>query len=286
MRTGPALVGGRAVSAVAIAASRRRRGIRGSLARLGFSARRRARFALMLAALTWGVIREAARPSSWRRTVRAEFRRALRQAVSGGVMPVLVTAALIGIAMVSQALYWIEEAGQSALLGPVIVTVLMREIAPVLVGLILLGRSGMVTVSEIGALQTGGQVRALEAQGLDPFQVLLLPRATALALASFTLGMVFVVASLITGFMVGSLVGAVKLSLLSFLDRVLLALHPPDFVALPAKLMLIGLLVALSAGLTGLTARPRDDAATLLPRGFVRGVLAVLFASIVLSLVV
>ncbi|MBV8167310.1 MAG: ABC transporter permease [Alphaproteobacteria bacterium] len=274
------------MSDVALGVGRRRRGIRGTLARLGFSARRRARFALMLAALTWGVIREAARPSSWRRTVRAEFGRALRQAVSGGVMPVLVTAALIGIAMVSQALYWIEESGQSALLGPVIVTVLMREIAPVLVGLILLGRSGMVAVSEIGALQLGGQVRALEAQGLDPFQILLLPRATALALASFTLGMVFVVASLLTGFMVGSVVGAVKLSLFSFLDSVLLALHPPDFVALPAKLMLIGLLVALSAGLTGLTARPRDDAATLLPRGFVRGVLAVLFASIVLSLVV
>src|SRR5213075_1804789 len=99
-----------------------------------------------------------------------------------------------------------------------------------------LGRSGMVALAEIGALQTGGQIRALEAQGVDPFQVLLLPRAIALAIASFTLGMVFIVTALLAGFMIGSLVGAVKLSLLGFLDRVLLAMHPPDFLALPAKL--------------------------------------------------
>jgi phospholipid/cholesterol/gamma-HCH transport system permease protein len=266
--------------------NRRRTGVVALLARLGWSVRRRTRFALMLAALTWGVVREAVRPASWRRTVRTEFGRALRQAVAGGVLPVVVTAGLIGVAMVSQALYWIEEAGQSNLIGPVLVTVLMREIAPVLVGLILLGRSGMVAVAEIGGLQIGGQVRALEAQGIDPFMLLLLPRATALAVASFTLGMVFVVVALLTGFMIGSVVGAVKLSIFGFLERVLLALHPPDFVALPAKLMLIGLLVSLSAGLTGLTATPRDDYARLLPRGFVRGVLAVLFASITLSLVI
>jgi phospholipid/cholesterol/gamma-HCH transport system permease protein len=266
--------------------ARRPGGFRRVLARIGRGTRRRARFGLMLAALTWGVVREAARPSSWRRTVRAEFGRALRQAVAGGVAPVVVTAGLIGVAMVSQAIFWIEETGQSNLIGPVFVTVLMREVGPVLVGLILLGRSGMVALAEIGALRTGGQIRALEAQGVDPFLVLLLPRATALAVASFTLGMVFIVTALLAGFMIGSLVGAVKLSLLGFLDRVMLAMHPPDFLALPAKLMVIGLLVALSAGLTGFTAERRDDAARLLPRGFVRGVLAVLFASVTLSLVI
>ncbi|MBI3515686.1 MAG: ABC transporter permease, partial [Proteobacteria bacterium] len=234
-------------------------GVRRALARLGRGARRRAAFGLMLAALTWGVVREAVRPASWRRTVRAEFGRALRQAVAGGVSPTLFTAGLIGVAMVSQAIYWFGEAGQDALIGSVLVTVLMREIGPVLIGLILLGRSGMVALAEIGALKLGGEVRALEAQGVDPFLILLLPRACALAIAAFTLGIVFIVTALLAGFAVGSLVGAVKLSLWSFLDQLLLAMHPPDFVALPAKLMLIGLLVALTAGLTGLTAQPRDD---------------------------
>jgi phospholipid/cholesterol/gamma-HCH transport system permease protein len=57
-----------------------------------------------------------------------------------------------------------------------------------------------------------------------------------------------------------------------------------DFAVFPAKMVLIGLLVALTACLTGMGARPGDDMATLLPYGFVRGLVAIMIASLVLSL--
>lgn len=254
------------------------------LARIGRAVRSHTSFVLLLASLAAGVVLDGIRPATWRRTLRGEFRRALRQAVGGGLSTTLVTAALIGLVMVSQALYWLGQAGQEALIGPILVTVLVREVAPVLVGLIVMGRSGVVIVSEIGGLQIGGQVHALAAQGLDPFLLLVLPRAAALAIACFTLGVVFVVAALLTGFIAGSLVGAVHIPIGSFLERVLLAMHAGDFAVFPAKMIVIGLLVALTACLTGLTASVQDDAARLLPRGFVRGVVAILLASIVLSL--
>ena len=165
-------------------------------------------------------------------------------------------------------------------------TVLVREVAPLLVGFILLGRSGVVVVSEIGELQIGSQVSTLAAQGLDPFRLLVLPRACALAIACFTLGVVFVLAALLSGFVAGSLLEAVRISIWSFLDRVLLAMHARDFVVFPAKMIVIGLLVALTASLTGLTATAQDEAARLLPRAFVRGVVAVLLANLALSLAV
>jgi phospholipid/cholesterol/gamma-HCH transport system permease protein len=260
--------------------------IRRALARVGRGTRSRVGFVLVLFALLLGVLSEAARPVSWRRTVRAEFRRILRQAVGGGLSPALVIGALIGLAMVSQTLYWLGEAGQPELIGSVLVTVIVREVAPLMVGFILLGRSGMVALAEIAGLRIGGQVTALAALGLDPFLLLLLPRACAFALAAFTLGMILVPVALITGFVAGSLLGAVEASLWSFLDGVLLAMRAADFVVLPAKMLMIGLLVALTACLTGLRAGPRDDAVQLLPRGFVRGTLAILFASGLLSLAV
>src|SRR5882762_6500502 len=243
-------------------------------------------FVLMLAALGFGVAREAVRPATWRRTVRSEFHRALRQAVGGGLSTTLVTAALIGLVMVSQALYWLGEAGQEELIGRVVVTVLVREVAPLLVGFILLGRSGVVIVSEIGELQIGGQVATLAAQGLDAFLLLVLTRACALAIACFTLGIMFVLAALLSGFVAGSLLGAVHIPIGSFLDRVLLAMRAGDFAVFPAKMIAIGLLVALTACLTGLTATAQDEAARLLPRGFVHGVVAILLVSIALSLAV
>ena len=260
--------------------------VRWALAQLGHPVRPHINFVLKLAAVGFGVAREAVRPATWRRTVRGEFHRVLRQAVGGGLSATLVTAALIGLVMVSQALYWLGEAGQEELIGPVLVTVLVREVAPLLVGLILLGRSGVVVVSEIGELQIGGQVSALAAQGLDPFLLLVLPRACALAMACFTLGVMFVVAALLSGFVARSLLEAARISIWSFLDRVLLAMRAGDFVVFPAKMIVIGLLVALTASLTGLTATAQDEAARLLPRAFVRGVVGILLASIALSLAV
>jgi len=260
--------------------------VRWALAQLGHPVRPHINFVLKLAAVGFGVAREAVRPATWRRTVRGEFHRALRQAVGGGLSATLVTAALIGLVMVSQALYWLGEAGQEELIGPVLVTVLVREVAPLLVGLILLGRSGVVVVSEIGELQIGGQVSTLAAQGLDPFLLLVLPRACALAIACFTLGVMFVVAALLSGFVARSLLEAARISIWSFLDRVLLAMRAGDFVVFPAKMIVIGLLVALTASLTGLTATAQDEAAHLLPRAFVRGVVGILLASIALSLAV
>lgn len=258
--------------------------LRRPLASLGRVVRPHLGFILMLAALGFGVVRETARPATWRRTVRSELRRALRQAVGGGLATTAVAAALIGLVMVAQALYWLGEAGQEELIGPVLVTVLVREVAPLLVGLILLGRSGVVIVSEIGELQIGGQVHTLAAQGVDPFLLLVLPRACALALGCFTLGIVFVVAALLSGFVAGSLLEAVRISIWSFFDRVLLAMHAADFMVFPAKMIAIGLLVALTASLTGLSAAPQDDPARLLPRAFVRGIVAILLVSVVLSL--
>jgi phospholipid/cholesterol/gamma-HCH transport system permease protein len=257
---------------------------RHALAIVGRLARGRAAFLLMLAALAWGVLLEARRPRSWRRPVRNEFRRALRQSAGGGFAAAFVTAALAGLALVAQVIYWLGLAGQQELEGAVLVTVLVRELTPLLIGMLLLGRSGTVTVAELGLLQLGGQVRVLIAQGIDPVLLLVMPRAIAYALASFTLGVLFVLSALVMGFVASSLLGAVQGSLWLFLDHVLSAMEAADFVTFPIKMLCIGALVALTACLTGLTAAPGDDTGRLLPRGFVRGVLAIMLTSLVFSL--
>lgn len=264
--------------------SPRLRPLQQALASVGRLVRRRSAFLLMLAALFGGIFREAVRPSTWRRTVRAEFMRTLQQAAGRGLASALITAILAGLAMVAEALYWLGLAGQQELVGPILVTLLLREITPLLIGLLLLGRSGTVAVHELSALQLGGQTRTLTSQGIDPFLLLVLPRALGLAVASFTLGVVFAFTALVVGFIFGNLLGSVQGSLWSFLDHILSAMQAVDFVVFPAKMLLIGLMVALTTCLTAMSAHPNEDAAILLPRGFVRGLLAIMLTSLVLSL--
>jgi phospholipid/cholesterol/gamma-HCH transport system permease protein len=256
------------------------------LAAVGRFARARAGFPLMLAAGSWGVLREAVRPVSWRRTVRYEFARTLRQAAGGGLATTMVTASLAGVAVVYEALYWLGVAGQAELTGSILVTVLVRELTPLLVGFILLGRSGMVIINELGRLQTGGQVLAMVAQGIDPFLLLVLPRTLAFALSGFTLGIIFAATALVFGFVVSSAAGAGQTSLWLFLDRVTAAMTVRDYAAVLMKLPAIGFLVGLSSCLTGLSAREDDTLSSLMPRGFVHGILVIMLTSVLLTLTV
>jgi phospholipid/cholesterol/gamma-HCH transport system permease protein len=255
-----------------------------ALAAIGRISRGLASFALTVSALGFGVLREAVQVSSWRRPVRSEFRRILRQAVAGGLVTTMVAAALVGIAMIEQALLWLGEVGQEKLIGSILVTILVREVAPVIVGLIVLGRSGMAAAAEIGTLRLGGQIDTLAAQGIDPFLIVVMPRALALALGCYTLGVVFVIAAMGIGIVLGNLAGGVAMSLWEFFSTVLGAMEPADFVVFPAKMLVIGLVIALTSTLSGLTARPGDDARLLLPRAFVRGTLSIMLVTVALSL--
>jgi phospholipid/cholesterol/gamma-HCH transport system permease protein len=242
---------------------------------------------LSAASLSFGVIAEALSRASWRRaTVRDEFRRELRMALLGGLLTVTVTAVIVGLAMVYQAIYWLSYVGQEGYVGRILVTVLVRETVPVLVGLILLGRSGTVTVVEFGAIKASGQLTVLEAQGIDPFTLLVLPRALALAVAGFTLGMVFLAASLGTGWIAAEFLGLTQAGPAGFIGTVVDATSRRDFALFASKLTVIGMLVALTSAITGMSATKADTPSYLLPRGFVRGILAVLVTSGLLSLVV
>jgi phospholipid/cholesterol/gamma-HCH transport system permease protein len=244
----------------------------------------RVSFLLVLAALTRGVLRDAVLPRSWRRTVRAEFWRTLRQAAAGGLATALFAAALTGLGLVSQALYWFGLAGQKELVGSVLAIILIRQLTPLLVGLVLLGRSGTVAVTELGRLRLEGQLLVLDAQGLDPVLLLVVPRTVAFALASFSLAVFFVGATLVVGFLAGIWIGNVQGSLWAFVDDVLAAMRPVDFGIFLTETLTMGALVATTSCLTGLRARAGEDPSRRLPLGFNRGVIVVMLTTLVFSL--
>lgn len=250
---------------------------------IGAEVRGRSSYMLHLAALFWGVVREAVLPSTWRRSVRAGFRTTLTRTVGGSLGTIAATAFIVGLGLVFEALYWLRTAGEEEEIGRILVIVLFREITPLLVGIILLGRAGTAAVAELAMMTAQGEILILRAEGIDIFDYLVLPRAVSFALSAFTLGVVFVTLSLISGFATGQLAGAVNTSIFTFLNNVLRAMTARDLAVFPAKLLLIGLVVALSSCLTGLGAQEGDTPSSLLPRGFTRGVTGIMAVTLLLS---
>jgi phospholipid/cholesterol/gamma-HCH transport system permease protein len=242
--------------------------------------------ALLLAlGIAFAILRQAARPLNWRRSVRAEFHRVLKQAGTGTLPTVLVTGAVVGLAMVYQALFWLQVAGEIQMVGRVLVLILVRDLAPILVGLIVLGRSGTVAIVELGTMQLSGQVRRLDAMGMDPLIYLIMPRVLAMTIASFSLAILFIATALSVGYIAGFAAGAIKITFWGFLDNVVLAMERRDYLVLPVKTLAIGFVVGLSCCFVALNpGRSVADITGLLPRGFVRAVLAVLVVEAVLAL--
>ncbi|MCU0984879.1 MAG: ABC transporter permease [Acetobacteraceae bacterium] len=245
-----------------------------------------ARWTAFVAGLGAAVAAAAVRVRNWRRPVRLAFMLMLYEGGVRALPAVMVAAVLVGIGMVFQALFWLGSVGQETLVGPLLTTVLVREVAPVVVGLLLVGRSGTTTLVVLGAHLREGRFAAVDAQGIDPLLLFVMPRVAASAVAGLCLSIIFVGAALLAGWLVSWLLSPVGVGLLDLLSNVLRAMGPSNFILLPLKGVLIGLVVSLVAcavvfGAPGLAAQPHR----LLPHGFAVMVVATLVVSGLVSMV-
>src|SRR5882672_4716874 len=90
-----------------------------------------------------------------------------RQVVAVGIEPVgfvCAVAAFVGISVVVQLAFWTGKAGQSELLGPLLVAVVARELGPLLTNVVVIVRSSSAMATELGVLKIGGKAHVLEAE--------------------------------------------------------------------------------------------------------------------------
>lgn len=256
------------------------------LAAIGSTLRRGTTSVLLFAGLAATVLMVATRRATWRRPIWIEFKRVLHGVAVSSMPTVIATGILVGIALVAQAVYWLEATGQTGLIGSVIVILLIREIVPILVGLIVFGRSGTATLIELGEAQTGGWLRLFEMQGLDPLNMLIVPRALGFALGAFCMATVLLLSTLLTGYLAAHALQLVAYSIWDFSDLVLRAMTARDFIVPPLKCVITGFVVALVCCATGLGRRDEnDELQRLVPRGFVRSAMAILAINGIFDLV-
>jgi phospholipid/cholesterol/gamma-HCH transport system permease protein len=204
------------------------------------------------AAVIGTVLYTAVWPRSWARAARTAF---ARQVLAIGVEPVAFVCAVavfVGISVVVQLTVWVGQAGQSQLIGPLLVAVVARELGPVLINLVVIVRSGSAMTTELGVLKINGEVRALEAQGGDPFLQLVMPRVLGTAVSTFCLTIVFILVAFASGYLFAAGMGKGSRDLLLFADTVSSAVHPKDALNILAKSILPALFASASCCIGGL----------------------------------
>ncbi len=233
------------------------------------------------------VLVAAARPGNWRRTVRLVFANQLLFTGVEATSAVLLVGFFVGISIVLQSQLWFSMAGQSGLLGSFLVVTVIRELAPLLVNLLVISRSGSAMIGQLGLMRIRGEVQVLEVQGVDPFLYLLVPRVVAAVVSVLCLTVVFILSSLVTGYTCGSLVDMVQFAPTDFANIVIRALSMQDVLALLTKGVLPAAMAAIICCTGGLRVESSiAEISVALTQSLSRAVLMTFFLSATITLLI
>jgi phospholipid/cholesterol/gamma-HCH transport system permease protein len=174
---------------------------------------------------------------------------------------VLLTGLFTGMVLALQASVQLAPFGATLFVGRFVAASMLRELGPVLSGIMVAGRVGAGIAAELGAMKVTEQLDALETLGAEPVRVLVLPRVLAAAMTVPFLALIADAAGLVGASLVS--VAYLGVPIRTFfgaaadqiaLDGFVLGLIPSDLVQGIVKPLVFGLLLALLACHHGLRA--------------------------------
>ncbi len=130
----------------------------------------------------------------------------IRQVYNVGVQSLLiivVSGLFIGMVMALQGYTILVDYGAEGSLGPMVALSLLRELGPVVTGLLFAGRAGSALTAEIGLMKATEQLSSLEMMAVDPLRRVVAPRFWAGIFSMPALAMIFSAVGILGGHLVG-----------------------------------------------------------------------------------
>ena len=134
----------------------------------------------------------------------------------------------------------------------------LREFGVLLAAILLAGRSGSAFAAEIGMMKANEEVDAIRAMGMDPIELLVLPRTLALLIALPLLGFVGMLSGILGGALVGTL--SLDISAALFFSRLQESTELRHLFVGLIKAPVFAFLIALTACRQGLNVRGSAEA--------------------------
>ncbi len=118
-------------------------------------------------------------------------------------LPIIVVAGLfIGMVLALQGYNILVDYGSEQAVGQMVALTLLRELGPVVTGLLFAGRAGSALTAEIGNMKSTEQLSSLEMIGVDPLKYIIAPRLWAGFISMPLLAAIFSVVGIWGGGMV------------------------------------------------------------------------------------
>jgi phospholipid/cholesterol/gamma-HCH transport system permease protein len=215
------------------------------------------------------------RPKGFRLTSSvSQFDRTSWQAV-----PIIVMITfLIGAILAQQGFFHFRKFGADLYVVDMVGFLIMRELGVLLVAIMVAGRTGSAFTAELGSMKMREEIDALRTMGLDPVEILILPRIMVLVIAMPVLTFIGAMAALYGAGLVSTIYGEMSTPL--FIDRLREAITLDHFLVGMIKAPFIGFVIGIIACNEGLSVK---GSAESLGRHTTRSVVKAIFMVIVLD---
>lgn len=130
----------------------------------------------------------------------------MRQLYSVGVVSLLITIVsglFIGMVLSLQGFAILTKFGAESALGPLVSLSLLRELSPVVAGLLFAGRAGSALTAEISLMKATEQLSSMEMMAINPVRQIIAPRFWAGVISLPLLTIIFSAMGIFGGHLVG-----------------------------------------------------------------------------------
>ncbi|WP_240539932.1 ABC transporter permease [Salinarimonas soli] len=195
-----------------------------------------------------------------------------------GVPIIVLISFLVGCIVAQQGLFQLQRFGAAPFVVNLVGILVMRELAVLLTSIMVAGRSGSAFTAEIGSMRMREEIDALRVMGLDPVEVLIVPRILALVVALPLLSFLSAMAALAGGGVVAWLYGDISPDV--YLARLRTSIGFNTFMVGFIKAPFMALVIGLIATMEGLAVQ---GSAESLGRHVTASVVKAIFMVIVLD---
>ena len=119
------------------------------------------------------------------------------------IVIIMLTSMASGMVLGLQGFVTLQRFGAKELIARLVALSLVRELGPVFSALIFSGKAGAGMTAELGTMNTNDQIQATRAMGVDPIELLVVPRFLACVLVLPILVIISEIIGIYGGFLIG-----------------------------------------------------------------------------------
>jgi phospholipid/cholesterol/gamma-HCH transport system permease protein len=155
---------------------------------------------------------------------------------------VLMICFLMGVILAFQGIAQLGRFGLEVYTADLVALGLVRELGPLMVGMICIGRAGSAYAAELGTMKVAEEIDAMNTMGIKPERFLVVPKIVALIIVMPMLVILGDIAGIFGGILIG--ITMTNISFLEYFNRTLSSLIPANILETIIKAIVFAIIIA------------------------------------------